>query len=150
MITFICGVPCSGKTTYRQKHFPDVPCVDIIEFQRHLKIRTKENVLRTYEQTIEKTLEMAKDGDVIVEQTALRQIRRLNAVKALRDGGYEGEIHLIFLAPSRMEIMGRAMNRFKDDDCTDQQIVSYMDAHLDVLELPAQDEPFTSIKIIEE
>ena len=146
MITFICGVPCAGKSTYRKKHFPDTPYVDIYDFQKQLPIRTHETIMRTYEQTIEKALELAKEGDVIIEQTLLKRFRRENAVNALREGGYEGEIHLIFIAPSRVDVLGRATMRLG----APRDIEDYVDKHLEIMELPETDEPFSSITVIEE
>lgn len=150
MVTFLCGVPCAGKTTYREKHFAEIPYVDIYDFQKVLEKRTYENLVQTHYQTFEKALELSLKGDVIVEDTALKSFRRAEAVKFLRDGGYEGEIHLIFLVPSRAEFLGRALNRYTNPEYTGELIEDFVDLHLASMELPTADEGFDTITVIEQ
>lgn len=146
MITFICGVPCAGKTTYREKNFPAMQFVDVYDFQQKFAIKTPDNILRSYQLTIEKALELSQNGDVIIEQTLLKRKRREDAIKALRDGGYEGEIHLIFIAPPKKTIMKRAKEKLENE----WGIEDFVNANLEVAELPTNDEDFASITIIKD
>ena len=146
MIRFICGVPCSGKTTYRKKYFSETPYVDIYDFQRVLPEINVETVLETYRLVIEKALLLAKEGDVIIEHTLLKRGRREDAIRALREGGYDGEIHITFINPTKEVIIERVLSKLDKMKNPD----AYVDNHLSILELPQEDEGFTSIEIVKD
>ena len=111
MVTFVCGMPCVGKSTFIKNNFNDIETMDI-------------------------------------EHTLLKKIRRLEQIKNLRDNGYAGEIHLIFINPPKSIHSKRLLMR----DFKKHEIDDFRKMHLDIMELPEENdnEGFDSILIVEE
>jgi predicted kinase len=145
MITFVAGVPCSGKTEYIKRNYPNTQCVDVYDFQQKLPFITVDTVIASYVATYEKAFELSKNGDVIIEHTLLKRLRRQQAIEALREMGYNGDINIVFLMPSRELLIERATKREATKD-----IKSFVDKHIELVEKPTEDEGFTSIKIVKE
>ena len=142
MITFVCGVPCSGKTEFIQKNLPNQKILDIFKYQEEKKFLTLQTMLEIQSDAMHDLLEAAKQGDVVMEHTLLKKYRRCEQITFLRKNGYDGEIHLIFLNPPVDKLMEQAEKRGVGK--------SFIESHLNVLELPTKDEEFTSIKVLGE
>ena len=142
MVTFVCGIPASGKSTYIRKNFHDTNILDILDFQKKQPVICVATVLQAQEEGMHALLEAAKKGDAVMEHTLLRKQRRLDQIEFLRNNGYDGEIHLVFLNPPLDALLERGKGRKADKDSILKNI--------ETIELPTEDEPFTSIKIVGE
>lgn len=142
MVTFVCGIPASGKSTYIRKNFPNTNILDILDFQKKQPVICVATVLQAQEEGMYALLEATKKGDVVMEHTLLRKQRRLDQIEFLRNNGYDGEIHLVFLNPPLDVLLERGKGRKADKDSIFKNI--------ETIELPTEDEPFTSIKIVGE
>lgn len=142
LITFVCGVPCSGKTAFIEKNLPNQKVLDIFKYQEKKCFLTLQAMLECQSDAMHDLLEASKHGDVVMEHTLLRKERRSEQIDFLRSNGYDGEIHLVFLNPPFNELIKRGKERKVGRD--------FIKNHLDILELPTEDECFTSITIIGE
>ena len=142
MITFVCGVPCSGKTEFIQKNLPNQKVLDIFKYQEEKKFLSLQTMLEIQSDAMHDLLEAAKQGDVVMEHTLLKKYRRCEQITFLRKNGYDGEIHLIFLNPPIERLMEQGKKRGVGK--------FFIESHLNILELPTGDEEFTSIKILGE
>ena len=142
LITFVCGVPCSGKTAFIEKNLPNQKVLDIFKYQEKKCFLTLQTMLECQSDAMHDLLEASKHGDVVMEHTLLKKYRRCEQISFLRKNGYDGEIHLIFLNPPLNELIKRGKERGVSED--------FIQSHLNILELPTDDEEFTSIKIIGE
>lgn len=144
MITFVCGVPCAGKTTFISKNFSDKTILNLFNYQENCYFLN--DFLKAEENIKKDLLEKALQGtEVIVEHTLLKRKRREEQINFLRDNGYKGEIHLIFLNPPLNILEERTIARHGTKNS-----LSFLNNHLSILELPSNDEKFTSITIVEE
>jgi predicted kinase len=142
MITFVCGVPCAGKTTFINKNFPEVEKINIFDYQEDCFLL--QHYLNAQEKAKSDLLKVALNNDVVMEHTLLKRKRRIEQIEYLRNGGYEGEIHLIFLNPPITILEKRIMERHKT-----KSSLNFLKNHTDIVELPTEDEGFTSITILE-
>ena len=141
MITFICGIPCSGKSTYIKKFLPNKKIIDIFEYQQKEFFLTVDILLKCQQDALNDLLQEALKGDVVMEHTLLKKKRRDEQIKFLRDNGYDGEIHLVFLNPPFRELVKRGKERGVDRE--------FIRQHIESVELPTEDEEFTSVTIID-
>lgn len=148
MVTFVCGMPCVGKSTYIKKHFPNAEIIDIYNYQNKNGFCFVNDCFNWYEQAKVDLVEKALQTDVVVEHTLLKKNRRLEQIENLRNNGYTGEIHLVFINPDVETHKERLLQRkFKDYELDD-----FRNMHIDIMELPSDDdnEGFDSILIIKE
>ena len=148
MVTFVCGMPCVGKSTFIKNNFNDIETMDIFDYQNKHGFCSTVDVLKGYEQAKIDLVKKALQGDIVIEHTLLKKIRRLEQIKNLRDNGYVGEIHLIFINPPKSIHSKRLLMR----DFKKHEIDDFRKMHLDIMELPEENdnEGFDSILIVEE
>lgn len=144
MITFVVGIPCCGKSSFIAENFPNAKTIDVRDYQKK-KILSVQDIVIGYEMAKEDLLKAAMEGDVVMEHTLLKKSRRKEQIDFLRNGGYTGEIHLIFINPPVKVIKKRMLMR---NVCED--ICSFLKMHCEILEMPTEEEGFTSIRIIED
>ena len=142
MITFVCGVPCSGKTTFINKNFPNSIKLNIFDYQEDCFLL--QHYIDAQEKAKSDLLQIALLNDVVMEHTLLKKKRRLEQIEFLRNGGYDGEIHLIFLNPPMDILEKRTLQRHKT-----QSSLNFLKNHSDIVELPTKEEGFTSVSILE-
>lgn len=145
MVTFVAGLPCSGKSTYIKNNFKNKKVIDIFEYQK-IPFLTVTDIINGYNKAKLDLLNSALEEDVIMEHTLLKKCRRLEQIENLRNGGYTGEIHLIYFIPEEQTLKERALLRgFKENEVKD-----FIEANVNVLEIPDETEGFTSLTIIKE
>lgn len=142
MLTIVMGPTCAGKSTYIKEHFPDTDVVDLMSFQKHIRIITPETVWESYVACANKLKELlAQNKDVILEHTLLKAARREWYIKQIREV-YSGDIDIICLLPSKKLLYQRS--KLKDVDPI------WSIPSLDIIEIPTAKEGYKNITIIKE
>lgn len=142
-ITFVMGIPCSGKSTYIKNNFSDRKVIDLYDYQKNEKFTTIETIKESYEKCKNALIDAIKNNeDVVMEHTLLRAIRRkvyIDAVKSIT----ECPIEIVVINPDIKILKQRAEKRdiYNDDE--------YIKEMQNTLEIPTKEEGFSNIKIIE-
>lgn len=142
-ITFVMGIPCSGKSTYIKNNFSDRKVIDLYDYQKDEKFATIETIKKSYEKCKNALIDAIKNNeDVVMEHTLLRAIRRkdyIDAVKSIT----ECPIEIVVINPDIKILKQRAEKRdiYNDDE--------YIKEMKNTLEIPTKEEGFSNIKIIE-
>lgn len=143
-LTIVMGIPGSGKSHYIEENFKDRKVFDLYKYQVDYPILGVEEVIESYEKIKEDVIKALKDGeDVVMEHTLLRAIRRKPYLDAFREATDE-PIEIILINPPKKVIVERKKERkiFIGE--------SSIDAELECLEIPTEEEGFDKITIIEE
>lgn len=146
-ITFVIGIPGSGKSTYISENFKDRKVIDLFDFQKPYKEKgwiTKEEILKSYEDTKEALLKCIKNNeDVVLEHTFLRAIRRIPYLEAIKEIT-DYPIDIVVMKPSLEILRERWIKRkmYIEDD----EILNF----LNVLEIPSIEEGYSNVIIITE
>ena len=103
VITIICGLPKSGKTSYRKQHFADtVPVVDETQFKADTSKTPYEQHKEVIDMVIERTVqELSTTGkDVIVEGCFVNPTDRRALIRRLK---YYATLRCIYIkTPARL------------------------------------------------
>lgn len=146
-ITFVIGIPGSGKSTYISENFKDRKVIDLFDFQKPYNKKgwiTKEEVWKSYEDTKEALLECIRNNeDVVLEHTFLRAIRRIPYLEAIKEIT-DYPIDIVVMKPSLEILRERWIKRkmYIEDD----EILNF----LNVLEIPSIEEGYSNVIIITE
>ena len=146
-VTFVCGIPCSGKTTFIEKFYNGVKKLDIRDYQQRQKFCNVASLLVAQEDAMNDLSKIALQEDVVMEHTLLLRKRRLEQIKHLRENGYTGEINLYFIFPDKEKFVA---NFIKRNDSSVEIAESFLKRHMETLELPDETEGFDKMFIIKE
>lgn len=141
-ITFVMGLPASGKSTYIKNNFKDTKVIDLYDFQKNSF--TFEDIWKSYMDCKDALIEAIKNGeDVVMEHTLLKGIRRKIYIDAIREITND-PIDIIVINPPLEKLRDREKERkiYFNDEC----ILN----NLKVLEIPTIEEGFNSVTIIEQ
>lgn len=143
-ITFVMGIPGSGKSHYIREHYPDRVVYDLYTYQEKKKYLSVQEVMESYEELKEDIVEALKRGeDIVIEHTLLRAIRRAPYIEAIREVT-DDPIDIVVLNPPIDVIKERQKERkiyiSKDN----------IKSNLEVLEIPTTDEGFEKVTVITE
>lgn len=138
-VIIVMGAPYSGKSTFIKERFPNRTVIDLFDFQvnRH----TVEDIMESYIECRDALIQAIKDGkEVVLEHTLLKRKRRPMYVEAIREVT-DAPIHVYVMMPSLEKVASYCKTR--------TSLVALYEEHLDLLEMPAKEEGFDEIHIIE-
>lgn len=145
VITIICGLPKSGKTSYRKQHFSDdIPVVDEAQFKADISKTPYEQHKQIIEMVIAKTLrELSTTGkDVIVEGCFVNPTDRRALISRFK---YYATLRCIYIkAPARLCMYrnNRTQNR-EVSNAVIRKLYSFTEIN------PSITEGFQSVKVVE-
>lgn len=145
VITIICGLPKSGKTSYRKQHFADtVPVVDEAQFKADTSKTPYEQHKEVIDMVIERTVqELSTTGkDVIVEGCFVNPTDRRALIRRLK---YYATLRCIYIkTPARLCMYrnNRTQNR-EVSNAVIRKLYSFTEIN------PSVNEGFQSVKIVE-
>ena len=143
-ITFVIGIPCSGKSTYIKENFPNTKIIDLYDFQKDLKCCTPDTIWESYIKAKDAVLECIKNNeDVVLEHTMLRAERRkfyIDAIKEISDA----PIDIVLINPLPEVIAKNSEKR------NIHKSVESIEWELEILEFPEYEEGYRNITIIDD
>lgn len=142
-LTIVMGPSNAGKSTYIRENLKG-KVFDLFDYQKVL--RTIDDVWRSYVECSNdlcSTLKENPNESYILEHTLLKRIRREWYLEEIRKV-YAGPIEIICIKPSFETLKRNSEKRF-GESISEVELKN----SLDVLEIPTEDEGYSSVKIVE-
>lgn len=143
--TIIMGPALSGKTTFRKDNFGYLPCVDLFEIQQRYTNMTYENCLQSYNDAETELINLLKNyNHVVLEHTLIKEKRRTQYIKALKENFKDIEIDVYCIWPHISQYVENYKKRVKMFSKL-KRIMNDYNFEISMLEKPVFEEGFNDI-----
>lgn len=140
MIKIVMGIPCSGKSYFIEKNFPNIKKIDLYDYQKELSY---DKIWDSYVAVKDEIIKCIKNKeDFIVEHTLLRAERRKYYIDEIRKVTDE-DIALYFVSCDDKTYKEHCNKRGIPYICLDEN------PNMEILEKPMLSEGFKEIHFIE-
>lgn len=125
-VILMSGLPGTGKDTWIQEHYPDLPMISLDEIRREMKIAPTDNQSKVLEIARERARELLRKKQSFVwNATNLSPMVRMKQIKLFNQ--YHASVRIVYLETDWAEQLRRNAGRA---DAVPQQAICHMMAEL--------------------
>lgn len=156
-VIFIIGANFTGKSHFIAENFKDrgYTILDVYDYQQkarkdaeaqHAFVPARELLHQANEALKKDVVDLVREGaDVVVEQTFLRSLRRVDLIDAIRKVNRKVSIDVYVMTPSHEQLLQNCAKRAEDLGMVPQNLFDRVQQDLEIFEFPLPSEGFHKI-----